>query len=94
MLLAVYDGRLARIMEKQRADLKALQTERKEAREKAVNQAAIFVEHAESNGKEYDPGEDFQPAKAYGGFEFSACRNHRPPRPRKPLPSRHTLQFP
>jgi hypothetical protein len=57
MLLSVYEGRLTRIMEKQRAELKAIQSERKEAREKAANQAAIFVEHAESKGKEYDPGE-------------------------------------
>jgi len=72
MLLSVYEGRLTRIMEKQRAELKALQSERKEAREKAANQAAIFVEHAEGKGEEYDPGEDFQPASAHGGFVFSA----------------------
>src|SRR5215475_6466415 len=73
MLLSVYEGRLTRIMEKQRSELKALQSERKEAREKALNQAAIFVEHAQSKGKEYDPGEDFQPASAHGGFVFSAA---------------------
>ena len=71
MLLSVYEGRLTRIMEKQRAELKALQSERKEAREKALNQAEIFVEHAEGKGKEYDLGEDFQPASAYSGFFFS-----------------------
>src|SRR5215467_7366591 len=73
MLLSVYEGRLTRIMEKQRTELKAMQSERKEAREKAANQAAIFVEHAESKGEEYEPGEDFQPAKSYGGFVFSAA---------------------
>jgi hypothetical protein len=71
MLLSVYEGRLTRIMEKQRAELKALQSERKEAREKALNQAALFVEHAEGKGEEYDPGEDVQPASAHGEFVFS-----------------------
>jgi hypothetical protein len=81
MLLSVYEGRLTRIMEKQRAELKALQSERKEAREQALNQAGIFVEHAEGKGEEYDPGEDFQLAPAHGGFVFSAAENRRPPRP-------------
>jgi hypothetical protein len=72
MLLSVYEGRLTRIMERHRAELKSLQSTRKEAREKAANQAAIFVEHAEGKGEEYDPGEDFKPASAHGGFEFSA----------------------
>jgi hypothetical protein len=73
MLLSVYEGRMTRIMERHRAELKAMQSERKEAREKALNQAAIFVEHAEGKGEEYDPGEDFQPASAHGGFVFSAA---------------------
>jgi hypothetical protein len=72
MLLSVYEGRLTRIVERHRAELKSMQSERKEAREKALNQAAIFVEHAESKGQVYDPGEDFQPASAHGGFVFSA----------------------
>jgi hypothetical protein len=72
MLLSVYEGRLTSILRKDRAELNALQATRKEAREKAVNQAEIFVEHAESKGEVYDPGEDFLPASAYGGFDFSA----------------------
>jgi hypothetical protein len=72
VLLSVYEGRLSRLIERNRAELKALQTTRKEAREKALNQAAIFVEHSESKGQTYDPGEDFLPASAYGGFDFSA----------------------
>ena len=70
-MLSVYEGRLTSILRKDRADLKALQSERQEAREKAMNQAEIFVEHAESKGEVYDPGEDFKPAAAYGGFDFS-----------------------
>jgi hypothetical protein len=71
MLLSVYEGRLTRIMERRRSELKAMQAERKEAREKALNQAALFVEHAEGKGKEYEPGQDFEPASAHGGFVFS-----------------------
>ena len=37
-----------------------------------MNQAEIFVEHAESKGELYDPGEDFKPASAHGGFDFSS----------------------
>jgi hypothetical protein len=70
-LLSVYEGRLTSILRKDRTDLKSLQTERQEAREKAMNQAEIFVEHAESTGEIYDPGEDFQPPSAHGGFVFS-----------------------
>jgi hypothetical protein len=72
MLLSVYETRLASILRKDRAELNALQAARKEAREKAMNQAEIFVEHAESKGEVYDPGEDFLPASAHGGFDFSA----------------------
>jgi hypothetical protein len=72
MLLSVYEGRLTSILRKDRAELNSLQATRKEAREKAVNQAEIFVEHAESKGEVYEPGEDFLPASAYGGFDFSA----------------------
>jgi hypothetical protein len=72
MLLSVYEGRLASTLRKDRAELNALQAVRKEAREKAMNQAEIFVEHAESKGEVYDPGEDFLPASAHGGFDFSS----------------------
>jgi hypothetical protein len=72
LLLSVYEGRLTSILRKDRADLNALQAARKEAREKAMNQAEIFVEHSESKGEVYEPGEDFLPASAHGGFEFSA----------------------
>ena len=71
MLLSVYEGRLTRIIERHRAELKSLQSTRKEGREKAANQAVLLVEHAESKGEEYDPGEDFKPASANGGFVFS-----------------------
>src|SRR5215467_1707278 len=75
MLLSVYEGRLTRIMEKQRAELKALQSERKEAREKALNQAAISSntpkakEKSTTRAKTSSPpprtvGSNFQPPKS------------------------------
>jgi hypothetical protein len=72
MLLSTYESRLTSILRKDRADLAALQATRKEACEKATNQAEIFVEHAESKGETYEPGEDFIPAADHGGFVFSA----------------------
>jgi hypothetical protein len=72
MLLSTYESRLTSILRKDRADLAALQAARKEAHEKAMSQAEIFVEHAESKGETYEPGEDFTPAADHGGFVFSA----------------------
>jgi hypothetical protein len=71
-LISTYEGRLRRGVEKDQAQLKALQAARKSAHEHAAEQAEIFVEHAESLGEVYEPGEDFTPASAYGGFVFSA----------------------
>ncbi len=93
-LLSVYEGRLTSILRKDRADLKSLQAERQEAREKAMNQAEIFVEHAESKGEVYDPGEDFQPAFRPRWVRFFKSRNRPPPRPRPPLQEGLELPFP
>jgi hypothetical protein len=68
MLLSTYESRLTSILRKDRAELAALQAARKEAHEEAMNQAEIFVEHAESKGETYEPGEDFTPASDHGGF--------------------------
>jgi hypothetical protein len=70
-LLTVYQGRIQRGLEKNQAQLKAMQAERKERYERAADQAATFIIHAGSKGETYEPGEDFMPASAYGGFVFS-----------------------
>ena len=70
-LLSTYEGRLRRALEKDLAALKALQAERKAAHQKAVDQAAIFTKYAISRREDYEPGDDFKPASAWGGFEFS-----------------------
>jgi hypothetical protein len=70
-LLSGYESKIMRTMEKHQAQLKALQTERKAAYERAVEQATQFVELAEAMEETYEPGDDFTPASAYGGFAFS-----------------------
>ncbi len=71
-LLTVYEGRIRRTLEKNTAELKALQAGQKEKHERAVREATLFMEHAEAKGETYDPGDDFSPASDHGGFVFSA----------------------
>jgi hypothetical protein len=70
-LLSGYEVKIMRALEKHQAQLKALQVVRKAAHEVAVEQATQFVELAEAMEETYEPGEDFTPASAYGGFVFS-----------------------
>jgi hypothetical protein len=70
-LLTTYETRIRRALEKDLAALKALQTERKAKHEEAVEQAVAFTKYAISRHEDYSPGDDFKPASAWGGFEFS-----------------------
>jgi hypothetical protein len=70
-LLSGYEAKILRALEKHQAHLKALQDARKAAYEKAAEQATQFVELAEAMDGTYEPGEDFTPASAYGGFAFA-----------------------
>jgi hypothetical protein len=70
-LVSTYEGRLRRGVEKDLAHLKARQDARKSAHEHAVDQATMMVGHAESQGEVYEPGDDFTPPAAHGGFVFS-----------------------
>jgi hypothetical protein len=72
MLISLYETRLRRAVEKDIAALQAMQEKRKEAYAAAQNEAIRLAQLAASQGEEYDPGEDFQPASAYGEFVFSA----------------------
>jgi hypothetical protein len=69
-LLTGYEVKILRALEKHQAQLKVLQSERKAAHDKAVEQATQFVELAEAMEETYEPGEDFTPASAHGGFVF------------------------
>ena len=70
-LLTTYETRIRRALEKDLAALRTLQAERKAAHQRAVDQAAAFTKYAISRREDYEPGDDFKPASAWGGFEFS-----------------------
>lgn len=70
-LLTVYEGRIRRALEKDRAALKALQEERKARHNQAAEQATDFLVLSAVRGEDYEPRQDFTPASEYGGFVFS-----------------------
>jgi hypothetical protein len=72
MLISLYETRLRRAVEKDIAALEAMQAKRKEAYAWAQDEAIGLAQLAASEGEEYDPGDDFLPASAYGEFVFSA----------------------
>ena len=71
MLISLYETRMRRALEKDMAALEAMQSKRKEAYIQAQNEAIRLAQLAASEGEEYDPGDDFVPASAYGEFVFS-----------------------
>jgi hypothetical protein len=71
LLISLYETRMRRAVEKDMAALEAMQNKRKEAYAQAQNEAIRLAQLAASEGEEYDPGEDFVPASAYGEFVFS-----------------------
>jgi len=54
-LLTIYEQRIRRAIEKNTAQLKALQTERKVAAAEAMNQAKLLYRLAQAQGKPYQP---------------------------------------
>jgi hypothetical protein len=71
LLISLYETRMRRALEKDMAALEAMQAKRKEAYSRAQDEAIRLAQLAASEGEEYDPGEDFIPARAYGEFVFS-----------------------
>jgi len=71
VLISVYETRLRRAVEKDTARLEAMQARRREAYKLAQNEAIRLAQLAASEDKDYDPGDDFVPASAYGEFVFS-----------------------
>ena len=69
-LLSTYEQRVRKALIQDREQLKALQAERKAASEKAREEAYKLLYHSENTGQDYDPGDDFEPAAAYGGFVY------------------------
>ncbi|HYK60300.1 MAG TPA: hypothetical protein VEV85_12790 [Bryobacteraceae bacterium] len=73
-LLTTYEQRFRRSVEKNLAELKALQADRKAAIEKAEHEARLLVQLAEAEeaeGRNYDPSMDFPPESRPLGFVFS-----------------------
>ena len=70
LLISLYETRMRRAVEKDIAALQAMQAERKTSYARAQDEAIRLAQLAESEGN-YDPGDDFVPASAHGGFVFS-----------------------
>jgi hypothetical protein len=70
-LLTTYENRIRRSVEKNTAELRALQAERKAAVAKAEEEARLLVQLAEAEGGDYDPASDFPPESQPVGFVFS-----------------------
>jgi hypothetical protein len=70
-LLTTYENRIRRSVEKNTAELNALQTQRKAAVAKAEKEAEALVRLAEAEGGDYDPASDFPPESQPIGFVFS-----------------------
>jgi hypothetical protein len=70
-LLTTYENRIRRSVEKNTAELNALQTQRKAAIAKAEEEARLLVQLAEAEGGDYDPADDFPPESQPLGFVFS-----------------------
>ena len=67
-LLSLYENRIHRRWEKNMAELRRLQNERKAALEAAIAEAALLAQLAESKGETSNPAEPF----TRRNFEFSA----------------------
>jgi hypothetical protein len=70
-LLTVYEQRINRTIEKNSAQLKVLQTERKTAYRQAQEEATFLAQLAQTKSEIYQPAADFTPASDWGGFVYA-----------------------
>jgi hypothetical protein len=70
-LLTTYENRIRRSVEKNTAELRALQAQRKAAIERAEEEARLLVQLAKTERGKYDPADDFPPESQPLGFVFS-----------------------
>jgi hypothetical protein len=61
LLLALYEQRISRTIERNMAELRTLRAERKAAREQALEEALLLSQLAQSKGEKYDAVADFPP---------------------------------
>jgi hypothetical protein len=70
-LLTTYENRIRRSVEKNTAELRALQAQRKAAIAQAEEEAIALVQLAQTEGGDYDLADDFPPESQPLGFVFS-----------------------
>src|SRR5580692_5640425 len=70
-LLALYEQRIRRAIEKNMAELRTLRAERQAARKQALEEAQLLAQLAHSKGEKYDPASDFPPELLQIGSDFS-----------------------
>ena len=61
LLLALYEQRISRTIERNMAELRTLRAERKAARDQALEEALLLSQLAQSKGEKYDAVADFPP---------------------------------
>jgi hypothetical protein len=61
LLLALYEQRISRTIERNMAELRTLRAERKAARDQALEEAVLLAQLAQSKGEKYDAAADFPP---------------------------------
>jgi hypothetical protein len=72
-LLALYEQRIHRAIEKNMAQLRTLRAERKAVHQQALEEAQLLAQLAYSKGKKYDPANDFPPEILQIGSDFSSA---------------------
>ncbi len=70
-LLALYETRIQRAIDRNMAELRTLRAERQAARKQALEEAQVLVQHAKTKNEPYDPAPDFPPEILQNGFDFS-----------------------
>jgi hypothetical protein len=68
---ALYGNRIQRTIEKTRAELRSMQSERKTAYAAAQQEAILLTQLAQAKGQTIDAAKDFPPPELCGGFAFS-----------------------
>jgi len=76
-LLALYEQRIQRSIEKSMAELRTLRAERQAARQQALEEAQLLAQLATSKGEKYDPASDFPPELLGIGSDFSPAEIRR-----------------
>src|SRR6202046_1092495 len=72
-LLALYEQRIHRAIEKNMTQLRTLRAERQAVLQQALEEAQLLAQLAKSKGEKYDPVKDFPPELLQIGSDFSSA---------------------